>query len=352
MDFAREAKLKLAEERKRLAEVAQSKGKKWLKRSEIHKIQTQGDDEAASSSSSSDKPPPLELPQTSSRSSSLTSPPPDTPEEDSALFSIPQADVVRRLRERGEPVRLFGESDRDRSIRLRQIEVLEPEINKGLRNDFKAALDKIEQEHLDEMTRQMEKDSSDQSVNVTEQDDGQTWDDIKTMAGKLGQNKDKDQETILIALKFLLNVWAKRLNSRPENEKRSAQGKQQSAIYSQTSDYLKPLFKQLKRKSTQPDIRDALARIVQHLLQREYVKANDSYLQMAIGNAPWPLGVTNVGIHQRTGREKIFAKYVAHVLNDETQRKYIQGLKRLMTFCQQVYPNEPSKCVDYGAVAR
>jgi len=25
----------------------------------------------------------------------------------------------------------------------------------GLRNDFKAALDKIEQEHLDEMTRQM-----------------------------------------------------------------------------------------------------------------------------------------------------------------------------------------------------
>lgn len=221
---------------------------------------------------------------------------------------------MRRLRERGEPVRLFGESDRDRSIRLRQIEVLEPEINKGLRNDFKAALDKIDQEYLDEMTRQMDKDSGESSVNVTVQDDGQTWDDIKTMAGKLGQNKEKDQETILTALKFLLNVWAKRLNSRPESEKRSAQGKQQSAIYTQTSDYLKPLFKQLRRKSIQPDIRDALARIVQHLLQREYVKANDSYLQMAIGNAPWPLGVTNVGIHQRTGREKIFAKYVARIL--------------------------------------
>ena len=36
---------------------------------------------------------------------------------------------------------------------------------------------------------------------------------------------------------------------------------------------------------------------------------------MAIGNAPWPLGVTNVGIHQRTGREKIFAKYVARILD-------------------------------------
>ena len=47
---------------------------------------------------------------------------------------------------------------------------------------------------------------------------------------------------------------------------------------------------------------------------------------MAIGNAPWPIGVTMVGIHARTGREKIFAQQIAHVLNDETQRKYIQVL--------------------------
>jgi len=47
-------------------------------------------------------------------------------------------------------------------------------------------------------------------------------------------------------------------------------------------------------------------------------------MEMAIGNAPWPIGVTMVGIHARTGREKIHDKNVAHVLNDETQRKYIQ----------------------------
>ena len=50
---------------------------------------------------------------------------------------------------------------------------------------------------------------------------------------------------------------------------------------------------------------------------------------MATGNAPWPIGVTMVGIHARTGREKIFSKHVAHVLNDETQRNYIQGLKNM-----------------------
>lgn len=64
--------------------------------------------------------------------------------------------------------------------------------------------------------------------------------------------------------------------------------------------------------------------IVQCMVQREYINANDAYLRMAIGNAAWPIGVTNVGIHSRTGREKIFSQNIAHVLNDETQRKYIQ----------------------------
>ena len=49
---------------------------------------------------------------------------------------------------------------------------------------------------------------------------------------------------------------------------------------------------------------------------------------MAIGNAPWPIVVTMVGIHARTGREKIFAQQIAHVLNNETQWKYIQVERR------------------------
>ncbi len=30
--------------------------------------------------------------------------------------------------------------------------------------------------------------------------------------------------------------------------------------------------------------------------QREYLKANDAYLRMAIGNAAWPMGVTMVSL--------------------------------------------------------
>jgi len=35
------------------------------------------------------------------------------------------------------------------------------------------------------------------------------------------------------------------------------------------------------------------------------------------------MGVTMVGIHERAGRSKIFSSNIAHVLNDETSRKYL-----------------------------
>lgn len=43
-------------------------------------------------------------------------------------------------------------------------------------------------------------------------------------------------------------------------------------------------------------------------------------------------------IHERSAREKIFSSQVAHVLNDEASRKWIQSVKRLMTFAQTKYP--------------
>jgi len=84
-------------------------------------------------------------------------------------------------------------------------------------------------------------------------------------------------------------------------------------------------------------------RLFSELMKKEYMRANDSYLKLAIGNAPWPMGVTMVGIHERSAREKIFSNQVAHIMNDETQRKYIQSIKRLMSFLQRKYPSIPAK---------
>ena len=53
---------------------------------------------------------------------------------------------------------------------------------------------------------------------------------------------------------------------------------------------------------------------------------------MAIGNAPWPIGVTMVGIHARTGREKIFSQHVARI--------FLSSYKPLMYLTTVFSPNE------------
>jgi len=153
------------------------------------------------------------------------------------------------------------------------------------------------------------------------------------------------EDFILYNLKRLLKEWEYELNGRADAEKRTAQGRMQTATFKQTKNYIRPLFKLLRLRGVPEDILEPVNEIIHDLRKREYVHANDIYLKMAIGNAPWPMGVTMVGIHERSAREKIFSNQVAHILNDETQRKYIQSLKRLMTFCQRKYPNIPSKCV-------
>ncbi|XP_048024822.1 pre-mRNA-splicing factor 18 isoform X2 [Megalobrama amblycephala] len=271
--------------------------------------------------------------------------------EEKLPMTLSRQEVIRRLRERGEPIRLFGESDYDAFQRLRKIEILAPEVNKGLRNDLKAAMDKIDQQYLNEIVGGTEGSEVDTQHDLKVHEENTTIEELEALGVSLGSGDDfRDMDVINKVLRFLLGVWAKDLNSREDHVKRSVQGKLASATQKQTESYLEPLFRKLRKKNLPADIKESITDIIKFMLQREYVKANDAYLQMAIGNAPWPIGVTMVGIHARTGREKIFSKHVAHVLNDETQRKYIQGLKRLMTICQKHFPTDPSKCVEYNAL--
>ncbi|XP_060734227.1 pre-mRNA-splicing factor 18-like isoform X1 [Tachysurus vachellii] len=271
--------------------------------------------------------------------------------EEKLPMTLSRQEVIRRLRERVEPVRLFGETDYDAFQRLRKIEILAPEVNKGLRNDLKAAMDKIDQQYLNEIVGGQEAGDPDTQDDLKVHEENTTIEELEALGESLGTGDDfKDMDVIDKVMRFLLGVWAKDLNSREDHIKRSVQGKLASATHKQTESYLKPLFRKLRKKALPADIKESITDIIKFMLQREYVKANDAYLQMAIGNAPWPIGVTMVGIHARTGREKIFSKHVAHVLNDETQRKYIQGLKRLMTNCQKHFTTDPSKCVEYNAL--
>ncbi|XP_036921891.1 pre-mRNA-splicing factor 18 isoform X3 [Sturnira hondurensis] len=318
-------KRQLVEDRNLLVE-----NKKYFKRSELAKKEEEAYFERCGYKPVSEKPSGEIQPKEEDQKPSTSSNPVLELElaEEKLPMTLSRQEVIRRLRERGEPIRLFGETDYDAFQRLRKIEILTPEVNKGLRNDLKAALDKIDQQYLNEL------------VGGQEPGEEDTQNDLKV----------HEENTTIEELEFLLGVWAKELNAREDYVKRSVQGKLNSATQKQTESYLRPLFRKLRKRNLPADIKESITDIIKFMLQREYVKANDAYLQMAIGNAPWPIGVTMVGIHARTGREKIFSKHVAHVLNDETQRKYIQGLKRLMTICQKHFPTDPSKCVEYNAL--
>ena len=56
-------------------------------------------------------------------------------------FNISNAEAVRRLRAKGQPIRLFGESDKDRRLRLRALELIEERSEGQQRNDFMRALE-------------------------------------------------------------------------------------------------------------------------------------------------------------------------------------------------------------------
>ena len=90
------------------------------------------------------------------------------------------------------------------------------------------------------------------------------------------------------------------------------------------------------------------------LRDRNYRDAMDAYIKICIGNAAWPIGVTQVGIQRMASRDKIKEVNAgktssAHIMSDEATRKWLQAWKRLMSVVQRVHPTDPSRAVDFGA---
>jgi len=146
--------------------------------------------------------------------------------------------------------------------------------------------------------------------------------------------------------KSQMRHWEKQLASRSEEVRRTAQGKTDLNTCKQSREYLRPLFKMLKDRSIESGQLYNINEIVKFCRAGEFVRANDSYIDIAIGRACWPMGVTQVGIHSRGGREKIGENKTAHVMNSEKQRKYLTSVKRLMNFYQETRDDvAPSKKV-------
>ncbi|KAH6644721.1 potassium channel regulatory factor [Boeremia exigua] len=138
---------------------------------------------------------------------------------------------------------------------------------------------------------------------------------------------------------MVLKEWDVTLARRDGDVKESYQGKQAYAAMVQARENMRPLFKKLEKFDLPDSIVLPVVQIVHAAQERRYVDANDGYLRLSIGNAAWPIGVTMVGIHERSAREKLHEnENSAHILSDESTRKYLQSIKRCLSFVQTRWP--------------
>jgi len=266
------------------------------------------------------------------------------------LYPLPRDQVIKKFRELFQPILLFGETENAANLRLRMIDIGGDSDKLGgtSQNDYREAMKRVDKQYLKSLDQDKEDGDEKPSFEGKLYTTDKTYDDLLNMVTDLRQGDLKhDDKVIAEWIKVVMTMWSHELASKNEEERMSMKVRMEIVTFTQTKAYVKPLLRLLRKNQLSDDIRDSLSNMVKYVLQRDYILANERYMEMAIGNAPWPIGVTNAGIHARPGRERIFSKHVAHVLNDESQRKYIQGLKRLMTKAQIYFQTDPSRSVDF-----
>ncbi|EPX73623.1 U5 snRNP-associated protein Prp18 [Schizosaccharomyces octosporus yFS286] len=214
-------------------------------------------------------------------------------------LSLP--DVISKLREMKEPIKLFGESEEARLKRFFRIEK-EKEI------------ERLEKELL---------------IKGVELIDYQ----------RASHERQRVSKQVVTFLRHGIYVWDKILTSKSASELNSPEGQGQLKIFRQAKQDLETLIRLLIEDSLNDNILSKVAEICYLCQRKEFVKANDVYLQLTIGNAPWPIGVTMVGIHERSAHQRLQRDPNTSILKDEKKRRCLQALKRFITFSERENPN-------------
>jgi len=263
----------------------------------------------------------------------------DAPAEQSYMKP---AEVKRALRGLNQPIHLFGEEEDERLERYRAVSALLP--SESVVNDQLKAGQMFDETQLFDESGRAKQEGTAAAVPA------------EVGKGAQEDDEDEDEDESFVAttpeqlvsrhFKTLLKMWGAELAERSEAETSSNAGRTATAAFQQAKRHLRPFFKFLRMRAMPLDVLSTMVEITTFMQQREYVRAHDAYIKCAIGTAPWPMGITGTGIHERQGRQHLRESKVAHVMNDETQRKYLQSVKRLMTFAQRVLPpSGPSKAV-------
>lgn len=191
----------------------------------------------------------------------------------------------------------------------------------------------------------------------------------------------KTKRLITLFIKRLLNKWKNDLNNNENNKEDDTEDRKSFSReqYYTCCNLLESLFKLLKStddgsekesssSSLSMELLTCITTICFYMQKREYLKANDMYLRLTIGNATWPIGISMLGIKKEKEKEKekenpstpvststssstpLITPSISSIIQgkredtkkgmlvDESTRKWIQSLKRLISYCQIVYP--------------
>lgn len=118
-------------------------------------------------------------------------------------------ECVRRLRSKGQPIRLFGETDKDVRHRLRALELLGDRGSKD-QVDFKRAVEDLEARELERKAR-----GEDKTQAEKEKSDKRRQPDGPLDLGLIKTDFNKLHPLIYWAFKNLLNEWEEWLAARP-----------------------------------------------------------------------------------------------------------------------------------------
>ncbi|KAK2594527.1 hypothetical protein QQS21_007746 [Conoideocrella luteorostrata] len=214
---------------------------------------------------------------------------------------IPEEELREKLRALGQPIMLFAESY---TARLRRYKKLAMVMSKGPIPTTLELVDEVDMK-VDEK--------------VPNDKEGRNW-LFRQLASYFT---------------MLLTEYERTMDEE-RNDKSASQLAYNTMV--QTRDNMKPLFRKFESGDLDESLLEPIVQIVKAFQERRYVDANNDYLRLSIGKAAWPIGVTMVGIHERSAREKLHNGEKGHVMGDEVTRKFLQSIKRCLTFAQVRWP--------------
>ncbi|KAH8815709.1 hypothetical protein F5884DRAFT_190050 [Xylogone sp. PMI_703] len=234
---------------------------------------------------------------------------PELVKEDSAEIAkeddIEDEELLEKLRAMGEPAKLFGESHKQRLRRYRKLGTV---MTNG---PIPTSLELVEEKDMK----------------------------VDTMP-KDAEGRKYLFRQLASYFTMVLTEWEAAL----EKEKRDTFASK--AAYNamvQSKENMTPLFRKFESGDIDDGVLEPIVEIVKAAQERRYVDANDGYLRLSIGKAAWPIGVTMVGIHERSAREKLHESDKGHVMGDEITRKFLQSIKRCLSFAQVRWPPDDIK---------